>query len=143
MKRPIASLLVLALIGCGVTACGSAQTPPQSAFPGATIATLAGEAAAAPVLGVVIDDTNRILHVEPGSAADQAGFHINDILVSVDGVSFQSQQAQAKELLHTSQSAHSIDVDRAGSRITIPVMPAAPHFSEPTPTPVLPPNVYL
>jgi predicted metalloprotease with PDZ domain len=45
---------------------------------------------AGPALGAVIDQDARILHVEPGNAAAQAGIRAGDRLVAIEGTAVRS-----------------------------------------------------
>lgn len=74
--------LFLAL--AAVTACGTSA-------PVRTVTLLAG-----PALGVVVEQDLRVVEVEPGSAAAQAGIRPGDVLIGLDGVK-PSTAADAKE----------------------------------------------
>ena len=49
-----------------------------------------------PVLGIVIDSDGKILHVEPGSAAERAGLVSGDILISIDSISVNSERDKVR-----------------------------------------------
>ena len=50
------------------------------------------------VLGVVVDKSLTVLRIEPGSAAEQAGLEVGDILVELNGKSVKSVDDVKKEV---------------------------------------------
>jgi M6 family metalloprotease-like protein len=63
-----------------------------------------------------------IARIQPGGAAEKAGVQIDDVLLSIDGLSFGSVDAIRQFLVskHAGQTA-SVIVDRKGQQVTIPV----------------------
>ena len=104
-----------------------------------------------PVLGIVIDSEGKILHVEPGSAAEIAGLVSGDILISIDGISVNLERDKVRELIrsNTEEMKMEIQYQRGENVIVTQITPSrqiqqsndqAPKL---TPTPVLPPEDYL
>lgn len=104
-----------------------------------------------PVLGIVIDSDGKILHVEPGSAAERAGLVSSDILISIDSISVNSERDKVRDLIrsNTEEMKMEIQYQRGENVIVTQITPSqkiqqsddqAPRL---TPTPVLPPEDYL
>ncbi len=104
-----------------------------------------------PVLGIVIDSDGKILHVEPGSAAERAGLVSGDILISIDSISVNSERDKVRDLIrsNTEEMKMEIQYQRGENVIVTQITPSqkiqqsddqAPKL---TPTPVLPPEDYL
>ena len=101
----------------------------------------------APVLGVVIDEVGKVIYVEPGSAAKEAGITRDDILETVNGVSVNLERENVRRMVRETSSDRFLKVklNRKGSEIGISVKPTPPipRTDKATPTPVSPPFDYL
>ena len=104
-----------------------------------------------PVLGIVIDSDGKILHVEPGSAAERAGLVSSDILISIDSISVNSERDKVRDLIrsNTEEMKMEIQYQRGENVIVTQITPSQkiqhPDDQTPkrTPTPVFPPEDYL
>lgn len=56
----------------------------------------------APQLGIVFDQTMKVVDVDLGSVAEKAGIQKGDILLSVDGVAFANELERVKALIYES-----------------------------------------
>jgi S1-C subfamily serine protease len=101
----------------------------------------------APVLGVVIDEFGKVINVEPGSAAEEAGITRDDILETVNGVSVNLERENVRRMVRETSSDRFLRVklNRKGSEIEISVKPTppTPRTDKAIPTPVSPPFDYL
>jgi len=95
-------------------------------------------------LGVVVDENSAVLHIEPGSAAEEADLQVGDTLIALDGVQFQPNPDEVKEIIRSREQAQ-LRVRRDGEEIEIEIVPAPPppRPDMPTPTPVMPPQNYF
>jgi S1-C subfamily serine protease len=173
----VATLTISLIALLGATACGapersgqaypypaplSAAAPP-TAYP-SPIAQQQGPTVvveyAANVFGLVVDNQMRVVYVEPGGGADQAGLKAGDVLRSMAGVMLRPGDPQslqearvAAAALQPSPPEASITVpftvERNGSSLDLTVAPAPPGARNtsdqplPTATPVLPPYDYF
>ena len=104
-----------------------------------------------PVLGIVIDSDGKILHVEPGSAAERAGLVSGDILISIDSISVNSERDKVRDLIrsNTEEMKMEIQYQRGENVIVTQITPSQKiqnsddQTPKLTPTPVLPPEDYL
>lgn len=114
-----------------------------------------------PVLGVVIDETITVIDVDPNSAADMVGIQKGDVLVAVDGVSFATDKAQAKQILWAIppegetayerwkaggewiNTAHTLQVQRDGQQFDVPVIPRPPVYDPQALPTAVPPSLPL
>ena len=104
-----------------------------------------------PVLGIVIDSDGKILHVEPGSAAERAGLVSGDILISIDSISVNSERDKVRDLIrsNTEEMKMEIQYQRGENVILTQITPSQKiqnsddQTPKLTPTPVLPPEDYL
>lgn len=89
LRSALLAVIVLGLLLSGVVAGGCTTTTHV----------LEGSSALwpAPILGVVVDRTMQIVHIVPGSAAEQDGLLVGDVLASVAGTPV-STPAQARDL---------------------------------------------
>lgn len=157
MKRnsSINQLLVAIVMLIFVASCGgglqqtlriSNSNPPQNQAKSETpLASFASYPA--PVLGVVIDEVGKVIYVEPGSAAEEAGITRDDILETVNGVSVNVERGNARRIVReTSRDQFlKVKINRNGSEIEISVKPTPPipRTDNATPTPVSPHFDYL
>ncbi len=185
-RRPSRTLLILSTLLLVLGACGGPETgrsaapaaPPEEARspvpyppPSPSVVTERAEPIIydffpANRLCVVVDAQMTVLHVEPHSAAAQAGIQPGDVLQTVDGISFAEQRAAARARIaekgrtqpevvgppqpgtaapEAGQPVDSVPItlERAGSVLQVAVIPAIPPPSALTPTPVTPPDDYL
>jgi hypothetical protein len=96
----------------------------------------------APVFGVVVDRSLRVLDVQRGSSAEAAGVQRNDVIRSIDGVSV-ALSSDAKRIFWQSGTGKrlTIIVRRGAQDLAFSVVVAIPIYTpgQPnTPTPVLP-----
>jgi hypothetical protein len=68
------------------------------------------------VLGLVIDGDMRVLHVESGGSAEQAGIMAGDVLDTIDDISLASNMAQAKEIIYGSGAGQKLVLEVETSR---------------------------
>ena len=141
------SLLIIFLVTGGVSQNSTKNIPDQSEETKIVAYALYPE----PVLGIVIDSDGKILHVEPGSAAERAGLVSSDILISIDSISVNSERDKVRDLIrsNTEEMKMEIQYQRGENVIVTQITPSqkiqqsddqAPRL---TPTPVLPPEDYL
>lgn len=104
----------------------------------------------APVLGVVIGRNREVLHIEPFSAAENAGMQLGDVIEQINDVSLEYNRVQAKWLINTSPKGTNLHVllKRQDATIELEVMPSIIHIPEhnaplPSVTPVFWPQDYL
>lgn len=151
-KKKIYTLIEISLLFiCLVTGCisqnSTKELPDQSEETKIVAYALYPE----PVLGIVIDSDGKILHVEPGSAAERAGLVSGDILISIDSISVNSERDKVRDLIrsNTEEMKMEIQYQRGENVIVTQITPSqkiqqsddqAPKL---TPTPVLPPEDYL
>ena len=80
-----------------------------------------------PRLGIVVDQTFTIVHIEPGSAAEAASLQNGDILLSLNQIPFTKDanaMAQIKSLVFTSQDkALALSVGRNGKDMALQIIP--------------------
>jgi S1-C subfamily serine protease len=97
-------------------------------------------------LGIVVDENNKVLGVEFGSAAEQVGIQVGDLLEELDGISFQKKET-VKEKIHEPKEGKKLKVKlrRNGKEITLDITPAPrrPNSGASTPTPVFAPQDYF
>lgn len=98
-------------------------------------------------LGVVIDQDGKVLYVEPGSAAEQAGISRDDVLQEVNNLPVNSEREQVRTTIRESKKDQilSVKLKRNGNGVILNVKPSplAPQPSKVTPTPVSAPLDYL
>lgn len=98
-------------------------------------------------LGVVVDENMKVLHVEPGWAADKAGVQVGDVLDSVEGVSLLKERGKAKDLIHAPKKDKKLHLKlkRANQDVTLEITSFPPPSGEnlPTVTPVPTPEDYF
>jgi membrane-associated protease RseP (regulator of RpoE activity) len=112
---------------------------------------------AAPELGVVTNEKQSIIRIEPGSAAEKAGLQLGDIVESIEGISVALEEDQIKAKLAIGGNREGTEmhltVIRNGETLELSFVPLSPPFypveiqspdQEPTPTitPVWPPYHY-
>lgn len=156
-----AALVLAALVLAG---CGVGPAPPADQEGGtantagfASIGTYAADAAAAPALGIILDPSGRVVGVEAGGAAQQAGVTGGDTIVTLDGVAIAPVLAGAtngQQLLSDSEAINALrnkiaagkalklDLLRNGQPVTLDVTPAL-RSGQPTPTAVPRDELYL
>lgn len=128
-----------------ITSCGSLSTTSTSE-PGKTpMASFPSYPSQA--LGVVIDQDGKVLYVEPGSAAEQAGISRDDVLQEVNNLPVNSEREQVRTTIRESKKDQilSVKLKRNGNGVILNVKPSplAPQPSKATPTPVSAPLDYL
>jgi S1-C subfamily serine protease len=143
MKRSV--LFIIMLIGmisfvsitnCGVLSSSSMGTPVASfaSYPSA-------------VIGVVIDQNGKVLDVEPGSAAEQAGIARGDVLEDVNNTAVNLEREKVRTTIRESMSDQVLNVKlkRNGNEVFVNVKPSppTPRPGSPTPTPVPASEDYL
>ncbi len=104
-----------------------------------------------PVLGIVIDSDGKILHVEPGSAAEIAGLMYGDLLISIDGSSIISEREKVRELIRSNTEDREMEIQyQRGEKVFMAQITPSQQMPQSTdqvpkltPTPVLPPEDYL
>ena len=102
---------------------------------------------AAPELGIVTDEKLSIIRIEPGSAAEQAGLQLGDMLESIQGIPVISAEdrLKAKQMIWSSSAGEQLQltVIRNGETLDLLFTPLPPPFypsetqnpeQEPTPT---------
>jgi len=67
--------------------------------------------------------TPRIEAVQPGSAAERAGFQAKDLILAIDGRPVQSFSDMQRVVSARAGDRLSIEVDRAGERVTLQAVP--------------------
>ena len=102
--------------------------------------------AVAPQLGIVLDKNMLIVEVVPGSAAEQAGLHTEDVLEALDNTTVTSptdamqvtRQAIARLGTPAPEQTLSLAFRRGQTHTSIQVRPAPPKDrpGQATPTPV-------
>lgn len=102
----------------------------------------------AQVLGVVIDPNGKVLDVEPGSAAEQAGIAGGDVIQKINNLSVTSQRQQVQTAILETKPGRDVMVllQRNGNDVVLSVKPSPPpagRASLATATPVAAPNEYL
>ncbi len=98
------------------------------------------------VLGVVVDENNRVLEVEPDNAAAKGGVQVGDLLDSLDGISFQDKVSVKARIQGQNEGAiFKLMVQRNDQSIILEIgpMPPVARFNAPTPTPVFAPQDYF
>lgn len=104
----------------------------------------------APVLGVVIDEQDQVLYVEPNGAADKAGVQAGDTLIALDDMVLANEKEKIKK--HVSDKEKDAEMtltykrDGKEKKVKVksdlpPIPPPEKHIG--TPTPVYAPNDYL
>lgn len=104
-----------------------------------------------PVLGIVIDSDGKILHVEPGSAAERAGLVSGDILISIDSISVNSERDKVRDLIRSNTEEMKMEIQyQRGENVIVALITPSQKIQHPddqtpkrTPTPVFPPEDYL
>ena len=109
---------------------------------------------AAPQLGIVFDKTMKVVDVDLGSVAEQAGIQKGDLLISVDDVSFSEEMERVKALVYESPGEEAykelqergvwngitrrLKLERDGKALEVEITPAPLTWwgSNPTPTAV-------
>ena len=117
----------------------SQDPPPEEEILEAEITTAAG------VLGLVVDESYTVLHVEARGAADSAGIEAGDVLVSIGGVGLTAESIdEAKQAIWDSgEEGIEVVLTRDSQTIQLRVIPAGPIPHASTPTPVPPTQYYL
>ncbi len=93
----------------------------------------------APVLGVVVDQNLRVVDVEAGSAADQAGIRRGDVIKMLENVPVAAPDEAARVIRQARVGQKlAISVGRDNMEITLEAHLARPvaRPGQPTPTPV-------
>lgn len=115
---------------------------------------------AAPELGVVVDETMKVVDVDPGNAAEKAGVQKGDVLIAIEDIPFATEKAKAEELIWGSADEAIYEdyaktgewkgkllrllVQRDGKPIELEIMPAPPIWDPKSPpTPGYAPFDYL
>ena len=115
---------------------------------------------AAPELGVVVDETMKVVDVDPGNAAEKAGVQKGDLLIAIEDIPFATEKAKAEELIWGSADEAVYEdyaktgewqgkrlrllVQRDGNPIELEIMPAPPIWDPKSPpTPGYAPFDYL
>ena len=100
-----------------------------------------------PVLGVVIDQFGKVLYVEPGSSAEQAGIARDDVLQEVNNLPVNSEREQVRTTIRESKKDQilSVKLKRNGNEVLLNVKPSAPapRPGKATATPVSAPLDYF
>ena len=99
------------------------------------------------VLGIVIDPAGKVLYVEPGSAAEQAGIIRDDLLQKVNNLPVNSARQQVRTAIQTARPGQALIVmlQRNGNEFVLNIKPAplASRSDIATATPVPTPDDYL
>jgi S1-C subfamily serine protease len=137
MKR--GSLLVVFLLGIWIAGCDGANSTSSHPIGDASMP--------APVLGIVVDQSMIVLHVEPGSAAEQIGIQRGDLIDAVEGIVVATNREAVRDTIRmakANQKLH-LKIRRSGMELALEVVPSSPAArpNQPTPTPVLLPQDYL
>jgi S1-C subfamily serine protease len=137
-----------------VMACGSTGSPPPASFesrvatPTGNIREVSFTLEPAPQFGLVLDKEMRVIDVEEGGAADEAGVWVGDVLTALNGDPLSSLDSLAEvgaafravgeRALLPEAAPASVTVRRGGSEETIEIVPAASPArpGQPTPTAV-------
>jgi S1-C subfamily serine protease len=143
MKRSVffLTLLIGMISFVSITSC--------QGLPGSSTGTPVASFASYPssVLGVVIDPTGKVLDVEPGSSAEQAGIARDDVLQEVNNLPVNSEREQVRTTIRESKKDQilSVKLKRNGNEVLLNVKPSAPapRAGKATPTPVSAPLDYL
>jgi S1-C subfamily serine protease len=124
MKRSILlhALLICILSFALITSCQGSS----SSSMGTPVASFASYPSS--VLGVVIDPAGKVLYVEPGSAAEQAGISRNDLLQKVNNLSVNSARQQVRSAVQAAKPGQSLIVmlQRNGNEFILNVKPSPP-----------------
>ncbi|MFN8489282.1 MAG: PDZ domain-containing protein [Caldilineaceae bacterium] len=99
------------------------------------------------MLGVVVDEHMKVLHVEVASAAEKAGIQVGDILDTLDATSFvkDREKVRAKIIEPKPNKKLKLKFKRADKALEVDVSPAPPNPQpvEGTGTPVPTPQDYF
>ena len=140
----LVTVLMAAMLAAGCTTPPPTQVPAPTNTPQEEVAAPSMVDFPARVLGIVVDQDMRVLHVESGSAADQAGLHVGDVLETLNGVPFSDNAERVKELIRSTERVQ-VTFQRSGENMTLEIIPAPPpgRPNLPTPTPVPPSQDYF
>ena len=93
----------------------------------------------APVLGVLIDEDGKVVYVEPGSAAEEAGITRGDLLETIAGIAVDKRE-DVRVIVRGASSDQflKVKIKRNGSEIELSIRsrPPTPRTGKATPTPV-------
>lgn len=169
-RSAMATMALLGLVVASPTGCGSpASSAPapraaqaDQAIESDSIGTYAASEAseAGFTLGVITDQTGRVVDVEAGSAAQQAGVQKGDVLIALDDVPVAPALDAASAggevridhaQLHSLQNkiaagkAMNVMVQRDGQQVNLDITPARRQGQpdQPTPTAVPPDHLYM
>lgn len=136
-------LLLLAILGFGLAARVpppevAGNTPPLIAESPSAVREASREA---PVLGVVVDARLRVLHVETGSAAEEAGIRAGDVLVSLGSTSLTGPGAGKGLVWQAMRAGQTMNVAlvRDGRSLAVTAQPRPPKRWRGMPTPTFVP----
>lgn len=103
----------------------------------------------APVLGVTVDPTMRVVDVERDSAAARAGVQVGDRLNTLDTIRLMQPRAKVRAKLYVAAAQHgatlTLTLERDGQPLELDVL-VTPFTGAPghlTPTPVMEPHYYF
>lgn len=143
MKRSVLifALIIGLILFVSITSCEGLS----SSSTGTPVTSFASYPSA--VFGVVIDQNGKVLYVEPGSAAEQAGIARGDVLEDVNNQAVNSEREQVRTTIRESIKDHVLIVKlkRNGNEVLLNVKPSppAPRPGMATPTPVPASEDYL
>lgn len=89
----------------------------------------------APQLGVVVDPEMRIIDVDVGSPAEQAGLQRGDLLLAIEGISFATDKEEAANRISSAKWKETLRLQlrRNGQELEIKITPS-PGWERPDPT---------
>jgi S1-C subfamily serine protease len=143
------STIVIVLLAALLTGCAS-QPPATNSSSLASSGSIV--LYAAPVIGLTLNQDLRVLDVQPGSAAEQAGIQRGDVLAKIGttpleaGIPSATLLGLVQDLIAAqAHQAVQLTVVRDGQEIAVAVQPTAPNGTpnQPTPTAVPANQVYF
>lgn len=136
--------ILLILTGCSQRSTSIADTSNQPVAEEPAV--LVGSLMPSDELGIVVDENNEVLHIEVGSAAEQAGIQVGDLLETLDDISFKEKEKVKEKIREPKEGKKfKVKLKRNDKEITLDITPAPrrPSFDASTPTPVFAPQDYF